>query len=338
MAAHRAVVTTQGEDEVADLPPGVPVVYSVREIDHLRPGDIILIQPTTGFIRTIYRPDSKHNSLFLTERCNSNCLMCSQPPKDHDDSAFFTDVNLELIRMIRPGPEYLGITGGEPTLLNDRFFRIVEALKDDLPQTDVHILTNGRRFAWRDFTRRFAGIGHTRLTLGIPIYSDSPAVHDYVVQAKSAFDQTTLGLHQLARYDVPVELRVVLHRITYARLPQLADFIYRTFPFAVHVAFMGLEPTGYTVRNREKLWIDPVEYQGELETAVERLTIRGMNVSVYNAQLCILRPSLWKFSRNSISDWKNVYLPACDSCARKEQCGGLFQSAEKMHSTQIRPF
>ena len=61
-------------------------------------------------------------------------------------------------------------------------------------------------------------------------------------------------------------------------------------------------------------------------------------MSIYNSQLCLLRPSLWKFARKSISDWKNVYLPECHECQVLEQCGGLFQSAEKMHSPYIRAF
>src|SRR5260370_18677020 len=112
----------------------------------------------------------------------------------------------------------------------------------------------------------------------------------------------------------------------------------RNFPFVVHVALMGLEPTGYTPRNKEQLWIDPVDYQDKLEAAVEILATRGMNVSIYNSQLCLLRPSLWKFARKSISDWKNVYLQECQACNVMEQCGGLFQSAEKMHIPHIRAF
>jgi hypothetical protein len=34
-------------------------------------------------------------------------------------------------------------------------------------------------------------------------------------------------------------VRVVIHALTYRRLPQLAEFIYRNFAFAAHVALMG---------------------------------------------------------------------------------------------------
>lgn len=199
------------------------------------------------------------------------------------------------------------------------------------------MLTNGRIFAWPAFTSQLAGLRHPNVMLGIPVYSDDPTIHDYVVQARNAFDQTVLGLHQLARYGVRVEIRVVLHAITVPRLAQLAEYIYRNLTFAEHIALMGLENIGYAPRNMDKLWIDPHDYQDELEAAVEILSTRGMNVSIYNHQLCVLRPSLWKFARKSISDWKNIYVDECESCGVRQECGGFFQWATKLHSAYIRP-
>ena len=112
---------------------------------------------------------------------------------------------------------------------------------------------------------------------------------DYVVQARGAFDQTIQGLHRLAQYEQPVEIRVVLHKLTIPRLYDLAHFIYRNLPFARHVALMGLEITGFTRPNLNKLWIDPYEYQTELPRAVEYLAIRGMNVSIYNLHFVYCR-------------------------------------------------
>lgn len=337
ISGYRALLTTLRpsalpfESESAPL----PMMHSVREIDHIREGDIVVLQPRTGLIRTLYRPDSMYNVLFVTERCNSNCLMCSQPPKDRDDTEHFIKTNLELIRLIGSDTAQIGITGGEPTLLREGLFSILESLRDMSPNTHVHMLTNGRMFAWPEFTARLAGVRHPSLVLGIPLYSDFAAEHDYVVQAKDAFDQTVTGLHQLARWNIKVEIRVVLHRVTIPRLLHLAEYIYRNFPFAVHVALMGLEMIGYVRRNLQDLWIDPADYQQELEDAVEFLSVRGMNVSIYNHQLCILRRGLWKFARKSISDWKNIYLEECQVCSVLEQCGGLFKSAEKLHSKHI---
>lgn len=315
----------------------IPTISSV-EIDHLRTNDIVVMEPKNGFVRTLYRPDSNHNIIFTTQRCNSNCLMCSQPPQDRDDANAMAERNLQLINLIDSPPRRLVITGGEPTLLGGRLFDIIAALRDKFPETYIHMLTNGRIFAWPAFTARLAEMRHPNFMLGIPVYSDDSTIHDYVVQATGAFDQTILGLQQAARFGLRVEIRVVLHAITVPRLPQLAEYIYRNLTFAEHIALMGLENIGYAPRNMNTLWIDPHDYQDQLEEAVEFLSIRGMNVSIYNHQLCVLRKSLWKFARKSISDWKNIYLDECSSCKVKDECGGFFKWATKLHSSHIRAF
>ena len=314
-----------------------PWIQRLRESDHLKHGDIVVMEGANGLVRSLYRPRERHHHLFVTERCNSNCLMCSQPPKDRDDIEALTVRNHEIIDLIDQPPSYLTITGGEPTLLGDHLFGLVSYLKAKMPDTEVHILTNGRTFAWPAFTRQFAELDHPNISLGIPLYADIAGVHDYVVQAVGAFDQTIAGLHQAARNGIRVEIRVVLHKQTLPRLLKLAEFIYRNLTFAEHVALMGLEYTGYTPRNIEELWIDPFDYRDQLEAAVEFLAIRNMNVSIYNHQLCILKPSMWSFAKRSISDWKNAYLPACEGCSALEERGGFFQWAVRKHSAHIHP-
>jgi His-Xaa-Ser system radical SAM maturase HxsC len=328
---YRGLLTTGKMEQL--LP--TPSISSLWEIDHLRTGDIVAMEPINGFVRTLYRPDSNHNVIFTTQRCNSNCLMCSQPPKDRDDVPASVERNLQLIGLIRDAPKRLTITGGEPTLLGEGLLSIISALRDKFPTTDIHMLTNGRIFAWPEFTAKLAELKHPNLCLGVPLYSDDAAIHNHVVQAENAFDQTVLGLHQLARYGLRIEIRVVLHALTISRLPQLAEYIYRNLPFAEHVALMGMEHVGYAPRNMGSLWIDPHDYQVKLEEAVEVLSIRGMKVSIYNLQLCVLKKTLWKFSRKSISDWKNMYLEVCQTCGARELCGGFFQWSTKLRSNYL---
>lgn len=333
LAEYRALLS----HEPLDSPPMIPSVHSLRESDHLRDGDIVVLDAQSGMVRSLYRPYEEHHHLFVTERCNSNCLMCSQPPKDRDDTDALTARNLELIDLIQAPPPYLTITGGEPTLLGDRLFALIGRLKDAMPGTELHMLTNGRSLAWPEYARRFAAVGHPNISLGIPLYADVADVHDYVVQARGAFDQTVMGFHQAARHGIRVEVRVVLHKLTIPRLARLAEYIYRNLTFVEHIALMGLEYTGYTPRNIEELWIDPYDYRRELEEAVQFLALRRMPVSIYNHQLCTLPPSLWRYARKSISDWKQLYLPQCADCAVKDGCGGFFQWAVKKHSAHIRP-
>jgi hypothetical protein len=100
---------------------------------------------------------------------------------------------------------------------------------------------------------------------------------------------------------------------------------------------MGLENIGYTPRHIGDLWIDPNDYQELLSEAVAILRQRSIRVSIYNHQLCILKPFLWQYAKKAISDWKNIYLEECTACAVRERCGGFFKWATKLHSAHIHP-
>lgn len=304
-------------------------------LNYLSEGDVIKLTPEF-LIRVVYRRNASSNSLLVTERCNSFCLMCSQPPRDIDDG-HLVDELLDAIPLFDRSTREVGITGGEPTLLGPRLLEILRALKSHLPQTGVHILSNGRNFKELAWAQAVASLHHPDLMIGIPIYSDIASLHDYVVQADGAFDETIRGILNLKRCGVRVEVRVVLHKATYGRLPSLARFIARNLQFVDQVALMGLEMTGFTKANLSELWIDPFAYQEELKQAVMTLHSSRVRVSIYNHQLCILLPELRRFAVKSISDWKNEYMPECEPCDLRRECGGFFSSAKLKYSAHIQP-
>jgi His-Xaa-Ser system radical SAM maturase HxsC len=317
----------------AEAPSG-PAILAPPHLEYLGDDDVVHMYPN-GTVQVLYRRSSDFNVILATERCNSLCLMCSQPPRDVDDSYRVKDI-LRLLDLISLDAREICISGGEPTLLDQGLLAIVEKAERVLPGTALHILSNGRRFRDSAYALAFSEIRHHDLMLGVPLYSDIDWRHDHVVQARGAYDETIEGLYNLARCGVRIELRVVLHAQTVARLPELAQFIGRNLPFVEQVALMGLEMTGFTPRNLDVLWIDPHDYARELEAAVRSLALLGTRVWIYNHQLCTIPKSLWPFAVKSISDWKNVYLPECDGCAVRYRCGGFFQSATKRHSAHIR--
>lgn len=311
------------------------VVKVSSDFQYLTDGDVVRIEPRNMSFRVLYRRNTSNNSLLLTERCNNLCLMCSQPPKNIDDSWHIDEV-IQVLRLAdRSSPEII-LSGGEPTLLGDDLFRIVRAAESYLPDTALHILSNGRRFADLEFAKAYAATRHHDVMVGIPLYSDLSTIHDYVVQADGAFDETVRGILNLKRCSQRVEIRVVVHKQTYSRLPQLADFIARNLTFVDHVAFMGLEMTGFTLANLEDLWIDPWDCREQVAIAANRIDAARIRASIYNHQLCVLPESAWRFSQNSISDWKNEYFGECSGCSVREACGGFFSSATLRRSEHIR--
>ncbi|WP_299526772.1 His-Xaa-Ser system radical SAM maturase HxsC [Winogradskyella sp.] len=312
-------------------------VFRINELSHIFEDDILLIGQT-GQIKTLYRVNSRHNFILLTERCNSNCLMCSQPPKDRNDIEFLHDIHKKLIPLIPKNCYELTLTGGEPMLLGTLFFKLLDLIKIELPNTEVHILTNGRLFAINRYAEKLSEVNNPRIMLGIPLYSDYYQTHDHIVQCKDAYYQTIMGIHNLKRYGIRVEIRVVIHKLTVPRLFKLSNFIYRNLPFVDQVVFMGLEITGFTLANLSDLWIDPYDYMEELERSVKFLNERGVNAWIYNTPLCLLPESLWCYNKNSISDWKNIFFEECQKCAAIDKCGGLFASSTIKHSEYIKAF
>jgi His-Xaa-Ser system radical SAM maturase HxsC len=325
------------QSQPVKMPAGVSPIVIGDEFNYLDDKDIISLSGE-GRIRSLFRANSHHNSILLTEQCNNYCLMCSQPPKDVDDR-WLLDEAMETIRLIPRETQSLGITGGEPTLFGDGFIDLIRLTKNWLPNTGLHILSNGRTFLDINFTKDYADVDHPDLMVGIPVYSADPSRHDYVVQAMGAFDETIRGILNLKKHQQKVEIRVVIHKQTHEGLARLAEYIARNLLFVDHVALMGLEMTGFTRANLDSLWIDPIEYRDNLSAAVRVLTSYGIKTSVYNHPLCLVNKDVEHVYVKSISDWKNEYAEECTGCVRMTECGGFFSSGiQHGYSKSIKPF
>ncbi len=304
----------------------------VDDITEFHEGDVVVIN-TKGEIIFVYEINSNHNALMATERCNHRCIMCPQPPilQEKDKTPF----NLQLISLFNKNTQEIGITGGEPTLIGDNLFTLINHIKKVLPQTAISILSNGVKFAEKEYAMKLAKCRHQDLQIDIPLFSDIAEEHNRIVGAKT-FYKTVQGLYNLALFRQRIGLRIVVHKQTYKRLPQFADFIYHNFPFVAQVAFMQMETIGLAKENFDELWIDPYDYNNELREAVLLLADRGMKPYIYNAQLCVLPQDIRCYAQQSISDWKDIYIEECNGCALKGQCAGFFASNRNAHSSHIK--
>ncbi len=330
-----AILLSDGEaSELSGLNAFSRLMVLPKRFDYLAEGDILGVQPKTRKFRTLYRRASKHNSFLVTERCNHYCLMCSQPPRDIDDRWILDEIRASIPLMDRETRSF-AFTGGEPLLDWQDFISILKDCRDLLPNTSVHVLTNGRAFARSEIVSKWTGVHHPNLSVGIPLYSSVDHIHDYVVQARGAFDETVLGILKLKDQRQRVEIRVVLHAATAPRIRETCQWLARNLPFVDHVALMGLENTGFALANQDVLWIDPVDYADGLAEGVDILAAAKVHVSVYNLQRCLLKKSVWPYAVQSISDWKNGYVEQCDVCIEKPRCSGFFTSGRPRQSRGI---
>jgi His-Xaa-Ser system radical SAM maturase HxsC len=335
--AHIAPAHTPGGPvRQLSLAPTGPTIDLPPELGHLTPGDIIAISADGRKVNVLWKSTATHNSLLLTEQCDNYCLMCSQPPKDRDDTWLFGRAR-RIISLLPPSAHSIGLTGGEPTIHADELIGLLQHCRAIRPDLSLHLLSNGRRFADPRFARRYAQVDLEDIMAGIPLYAPEPALHDYIVQAEGAFDETVHGILNLASLGQRTEIRIVIQRHTVPVLRDLAVFITRNLPFIDQVALMGLEMTGLARPNAAEVWIDPADYQHELAGATGCLTAAGITTKIYNHQLCVLDQHLWSLAVRSISDWKNDYLPVCATCSVRDECGGVFTTSGPRLSSHLHP-
>lgn len=279
------------------------------------------------------------NTIFTGGLCNSNCIMC--PYSEH----FRLNSTLRPLEELKqcadsmsPDSEYVCITGGEPTMLRDDFLRLVEHCRSHFRVALLHILTNGRTFAYDDFLSAFRKVRPYKTLLGIPIHADNHGLHDYISQAGGSFDETLRGLDNLYRAGEHIELRVVTSRLNRENLPSIARMIVRRYPHCRHVCFMGLEMMGNAMIHRGKVWCGYDELWPFIREAAYILLMNGIETELYNYPLCVVDRDLQAVYRKSITPSKIEYIQECESCSRKNECGGFFRTTKIMPGIKVRPY
>lgn len=295
----------------------------IPEQQALESNDVVAIDPYKKNLSVLLRASDTHHTLFLTNRCNNYCIMCSQPPTKHDDS-WLVQQALEIIDHLSYEPMNIGLTGGEPLLLDTQLRLIIDTIHNKFPTTKIDVLTNGRLLSNPKIAKSVLSNLETKVNWFIPLYGHADLLHDFVVQQHSAFEETLEGLYVLQHYEQPIQLRIVLVKPVLENLIDLCTYIRTNLPFVNEVALIGCEPIGFALANKELSQVDIKEWWDQLNAAVNLLLSTKTRLILMNIPLCCLPQSLWQYAAKSISDWKNTYDDVCNSCEIKADCCGLF--------------
>ncbi len=306
------------------------------DLNRLNNGDVVRLEPT-GEINVFWEIESHQNALFLTEACNCICKMCPQPPQKHDNLHYKNALRvLDLLHSRHIGE--ICLTGGEPTLNKKQFIDVLNRCIVEHPESNISVLTNAKTFSDIKFTYDVAGVSTANVIFCVSLHSDIDTIHDDLVGVTGSYDETQEGIYNLARHGLPIEIRHVISKANYSRLPEFSEHMYRYFPFCQHYAFMGLEVCGLAEKNFSDIYIDSHEYSEELRRAVLLLSRRGLHPSVYNVPLCSCHPEIHSFARRSISAWKNSFEESCAACSKSEDCCGFFATSTKKIAHTPNPF
>jgi MoaA/NifB/PqqE/SkfB family radical SAM enzyme len=132
----------------------------------------------------------------VTDRCNIDCPHCYHMP-DNDTK----DTPIEkLIEKYKSWSVYgnfnLVLAGAEPTTRKD-FPELVSAIKANLPESKVIVLTNGIRFSDKELLQQSVDAGLDSICVGLnhPSYINNPTIRKKQV----------LGINQAFELGIPVE-------------------------------------------------------------------------------------------------------------------------------------
>lgn len=300
--------------------------YDVFEIDE------------NGNAYRYYNNNSVDNAILVTNRCNSNCLMCPTAEsvrRKKDD--YNADTLITLASHFPKDAPHITITGGEPFLIKKELFRVLAFLKNNLPETSYLLLTNGRAFCSKKFAELFYETAPYDTILGIPLHGYNAETHDGITQSKGSFDQTCLGLKYLLNLGSKVELRIVVSALNVNFITKIAQLIVTEFPNVLCVKFIGLEMTGNAAKNKDSVWIEyPIAFTAS-KKAIDILISNRIDVGIYNFPLCAVDRKYWNICEKSISDYKVRFAPMCDVCAVKDACGGIFSGTIRLAKENVVP-
>lgn len=199
-----------------DMPQKMPQIpIFVTGSNNINEGDILNITQDNN-CNVIWDTDAKHNALFITDTCNSKCIMCPQPMPEKPNH--YLENNLKIVKLLDKNKvESIGITGGEPTLYINELSKLLTEIKKKFGHIPIEILTNGRLLERKTNLDKLLQSNNEDITYGIPLYSNVEEEHDYIVEVNGAFNQTLRGLYNLAKAKQKVEIRIVVMKQNYKK-------------------------------------------------------------------------------------------------------------------------
>ena len=294
--------------------------FNLKSNLRLEVGEIIIIYPKKKFVERFFRPNANSNTILLTENCDQKCLMCSQPPKNKDYLNFeMYEKACELV----PEGAVIGISGGEPTLFKKDLFFMLRKINEKRPDINFHILSNGQHFEKDDLIDLIAL--NSSVLWGIPLYSSSEVIHDFIVGKKNAFSILDNNLGFLRSSGSRLEIRTVVMKNNVNDLENIAVNIYKNYNWLEIWAIMQLEKYGFAKINWENIFFDSSESFEAIQKALIATKIYNINTKLYNFPYCTVPEFFKNITVKSISDWKQKFIDECKGCNKKNNCCGFFE-------------
>lgn len=248
------------------------------------------------------RPSAPYRmDLAVTYRCNNDCPHCYNARERNFPELGTDDWKRVLDRTWELGIPHIVFTGGEPSLRNDLPELIAHAEKNG---QITGMNTNARRLSDPRFVEQLvnAGLDHVQIT----VESCDAAIHDKMVKAKGAFQQTIKGLKNALASRLFVMTNTTMLRDNVHTIPATLDFLadlgvptigLNALIYAGHGASVGtglpekdlmplleIARAKTEARGQRLIWYTPTQYC-HFDPMQLELGVKGCTAAQYN--MCV---------------------------------------------------
>ncbi len=171
--------------------------------------------------------DRKILHVLIGHSCNNNCIFCFEMDRKGRYTHVMEQKKEDIKRMIfsnKDASEVL-FTCGEPTLNQDFPLYVRWAKMSGIKR--VRLITNARRFAYRDYAECVVQSGVNSITVSIHGHNDK--LHDALTRTKGSFEQTYSGLKNLCelknKYVLNVKTSTVVNKRNYKHIRDIHTLI-----------------------------------------------------------------------------------------------------------------
>ena len=202
----------------------------------------------------------------LTGKCNLACKHCYNRSGDVDRETLMTPEKwCELSRQIVSdgGIFQCIISGGEPLLLGDKLFDIMDILHDD--GTSFVVISNALLLT-KEKVKRFAKYRY--FWFQISIDGSTAEIHDNFRCVKGSFDRAVNGALEISDAGIPL---VIAHTVTPANLSKIEEMVNLSYKLGANSIILGeVLPSGRAYTHEEIILDD--EQKNFMYAQIEELS------------------------------------------------------------------
>lgn len=279
------------------------------------------------------------------DKCNNKCLMCTNPDwpwpawdggYDYDYQALIKRVE-KVKEKIKLG-DSIYLTGGEPTL-HPRFLDVLEYISQHFPKQRIKLLTNGRRFFYKDFAKKVLEISNN-FDVDLSIYGPTSNVHDGITRTINSFEQTIKGLDNLLlhrREGQIIGARFVVTKLSYKYIDQFFKLMKKRFPLIDKLILIFWEVENQAVKNFQSVKVSYIQVRPYIKKAHPLLKY-FKEIRFYHFPLCTISGEFWPFIWRTLPDDEVAFVPSCKQCKYKKHCLGIHKGyLKKMGTREFKP-